>query len=219
MIVGITGFAETGKDELAKSLALRANFDRIAFSDPLHEMAMVLNPIFILDDAGSAIDYRYITERFGYTEGKKKYSQYREYLQILGTDAVRNIIGEDTWIRVAERKIIAALEENRNLAITGVRYANECALIKAYGGTMVRVMREGYGPVNSHSSDTEVANLPVDHVILNNGTRQDLANAAQDLLNRLGAWSVEDEDFDVERAVWDILDSELWIIDEEEWVK
>lgn len=184
MIIGITGFAETGKDELAKSLKLRGNFDNVAFSDALHEMAMVLNPILVEDQ-------RYYTYRdaimlYGYT-GAKKYKGVREYLQILGTDAVRNIIGEDSWIRVMERKIIAALEENRNLAITGVRYGNECALVKAYGGTMVRVIREGYGPVNGHSSDTEVANLPVDHVVLNNGTRQDLSNAAQDLLNKFGA--------------------------------
>lgn len=186
MIIGLTGYAQAGKDEFAKSLSLRSPTRTMAFSDPLHEMAMVLNPI-LSDGAleGPWYTYQDVIAREGYTEAKN-HKGIREYLQILGTDACRTVLGDDVWLRVAERKIIANEEDGVHTAITGVRYANEAQLVKAYGGVMVRIVRDGYGPVNAHTSDVSVGDIAVDRVVFNNGTRQDLSNAAQKLINELG---------------------------------
>jgi hypothetical protein len=187
MIIGLTGYAQAGKDEFAKSLALRSNTRTMAFSDPLHQMAMVLNPV-LRDELTLEAEwytYRNIVGREGYTQAKN-HKGVREYLQILGTEACRNILGQDVWLRVAERTIIANEEDGAHTAITGVRYANEATLVKAYGGVMVRIVRDGFGPVNAHTSDVSVGDIAVDRVVFNNGTRQDLSNAAQKLINELG---------------------------------
>jgi hypothetical protein len=184
MIIGLTGYAQAGKDEFAKSLALRSRTRTMAFSDALHDMAMILNPI--LSDGDTAwYTYQDVIRKEGYTQAKN-HSGVREYLQILGTDACRKVLGDDVWLRVAERKFIANEEDGVHTAITGVRYANEAQLVKAYGGIMVRIVRDGYGPVNQHTSDVSVADIAVDRVVFNNGSRQDLSNAAQKLINELG---------------------------------
>lgn len=179
-LVGITGYAESGKDEFAKSLALRARFHTMAMSDPLLEMARVLNPLLSYDD-GQLFELNRVLDALGYTEAKK-ITSVRHYLQILGTDAVREIIGNDSWTRAAERVFVPLLGEGRNVAITGIRFDNEAAMIRAYGGVMVKIVREGVGPVNTHKSDA-IDNIHVDHVVWNNGTLNDLARVAQHFID------------------------------------
>lgn len=183
-LVGITGYAESGKDEFAKSLMLRGNYYAMGMSDALHDMAMVLNPILIVQD-GEIVTYDDVFSTYGYTEGKKHVPQFREYLQRLGTEAVRNILGTNSWTQVAERRFIPLLQEGKNVAITGIRFASEMHMIKKYAGTIVRIEREGFGPVNGHASDI-LDEVHADVVVFNNGTLQDLANEAQRFLNRQG---------------------------------
>lgn len=186
MIIGITGYAGVGKDEFAKSLKLRGRFDVMAFSDPLHEMAMTLDPILIVHQGGSFTTYRDLVDQFGYTEAKRKFPQVRQYLQVLGTDAVRDVLGEDTWVRVAAKRIDTNNMEGVHTAITGVRYQNEASMVKAFGGIMLRIERDGFGPVNNHTSDVSVGEIVVDRVIKNNGSLRELSAQAQSLLNELG---------------------------------
>lgn len=182
-LVGITGYATAGKDEFAKSLALRGNFHVMGMSDALLDMAQVLNPILQHED-GQLFEFNQVLWALGYTEAKKIPS-VREYLQRLGTEAVRDILGNDSWTRAAERKFIGMLESGRNVAVTGIRFPNEAAMIKAYGGTIVKILRNGTEPSNGHSSDTELDNLPVDVVVFNNGTLDDLGIEASKFLRSL----------------------------------
>lgn len=181
-LVGITGYAESGKDEFAKSLALRGNYYRMGMSDALHEMAMILNPILLVEGT-TIVTYEDVFMTYGYDGGKKQVPQFREYLQRLGTEAVRNILGTNSWTQCAERAFVPLLAEGKNVAVTGIRFASEMHMIKKYGGTIVRIEREGFGPVNAHASDV-LDEVHADVVVFNNGTLQDLANQAQGFLNR-----------------------------------
>lgn len=183
-LVGITGYAQAGKDEFAKSLALRAGFYRMGMSDALHKMALVLDPLLFVETELEYINYSRIIQAFGYTNAKDIPS-VREYLQRLGTEAVREIIGENSWTQAAERQFIPMLQEGRNVAVTGIRFASEMNMIKRYGGVIVRVERDGFGPVNSHASD-QLDEVHSDVLVFNNGTLQDLANEAQRFLNEHG---------------------------------
>lgn len=179
MLVGITGYAQAGKDELAKSLRLRAGFWHMGMSDALLKMALVLDPILPYED-GTLFQFSQVVGRLGYTESKNIPS-VRAYMQRLGTEAVRDIIGENSWVQAAERKFVPLLEEGVNVAVTGVRFASEANMIKRYGGVIVRIEREGFGPVNAHASD-QLDDVPCDVVVFNNGTLQDLASSAQKLI-------------------------------------
>ncbi len=181
--MGITGYATAGKDAFAKSLALRGNFHVMGMSDALLDMAQVLNPILQYED-GQLFEFNEVVWALGYTEAKKIPS-VRQFLQRLGTEAVRDIIGNDSWTRAAERKFVPLLAEGKNVAITGIRFPNEAAMIKMYAGTVVKILRNGTEPSNGHSSDTELDNLPVDVVIFNNGTLDDLGIEASKFLRNL----------------------------------
>lgn len=183
-LVGITGYATSGKDTFAKSLALRGGFKIMGMSDALLEMARVLNPLLQYDD-GQLFELNRVLDAVGYTEAKKIPS-VREYLQRLGTEAVRDILGENSWTRAAENRFVGLMAEGHSVAVTGIRFPNEVRMIKYYGGTVVKILRNGTEPSNGHSSDTELDNLPVDMVVFNNGTVDDLGVEASKLLRTLG---------------------------------
>lgn len=183
-LIGLTGYAQSGKDEFAKSLALRGGFIRMGMSDALNEMALVLNPILLVDGS-TIVTYEDMYYTFGYDRAKQEYPQFRAFLQRLGTEAVREILGENSWTQAAERRFVPLLQEGRNVAVTGIRFASEMNMIKRYGGTVIRIERPGFGPVNSHSSDA-LDEVHADMVVFNGGTLQDLANEAQATLVTLG---------------------------------
>jgi deoxynucleotide monophosphate kinase-like protein len=183
-LVGITGYATSGKDTFAKSLALRGGFHVMGMSDALVNMARVLNPLLQYDD-GQLFELNRVLDAVGYTEAKKIPS-VREYLQRLGTEAVRDILGNDAWVNAAERKFYGWLENDEHVAVTGIRFPNEANMIKRFGGTIVKILRNGTEPSNGHSSDTELDTLPVDVVVFNNGTVDDLGKEASKFLRTLG---------------------------------
>lgn len=187
-LVGLTGYAGAGKDAFAKSLKLRGGFERVGFADAVKEMALVLDPLLTIPGANEH-DLAYLSNvvmAYGW-EKAKEYPAVRTYLQVLGTDAVREIIGTDAWVRAAEAKVIGHLREGRNVVMTDVRFANEVAFVKAYGGTVVKIMRPDVHAVNDHISDTGVDDLEVDVVLWNTGTLDDLGQLATSLLRTLGA--------------------------------
>lgn len=189
-LVGLTGYAGAGKDAFAKSLKLRGGFERVGFADAVKEMALVLDPLLstpenAVHDSGLAY-LSNIVMALGWEEAKKIPS-VRQYLQVLGTDAVRNIVGTDAWVRAAEAKVIGHLREGRNVVITDVRFPNEAAFVKSYGGTVVKIMRPDVDAVNDHISDTGIDDLEVDVVLWNTGSLDDLGQLASSFLRSLGA--------------------------------
>lgn len=187
-LIGLTGYAGSGKDTFAKSLKLRGGFERVGFADAVKEMALVLDPLLFFDTVHSGHDLlplSTVVKSIGWEEAKK-IPDVRKYLQVLGTDAVRNIIGSDAWIRAAEAKVVGHLREGRNVVLTDVRFPNEAAFVQGYGGIVVKIIRDGVEPVNSHISDTGVDDIKVDQIVFNNGTVDELGEKASALLWILG---------------------------------
>lgn len=181
MLIGLTGYAGSGKDEVAKSLTLRAGAFTMGMSDALHDMAMILNPILVGRD-GNLFDYQEIIFQRGYVEAKKE-PAVREFLQLLGTEAVRNIIDENAWVWAAERKFVPMLAEGKHVAITGIRFPQEVNMVKRHAGIIVRVERPGYGPVNAHSSD-QIDSIAADHVIYNSQGLRELSELTQEFIRK-----------------------------------
>jgi dephospho-CoA kinase len=44
MIIGLSGYARSGKDTVAELLCLNYGFRRISFADPMREAILILNP-------------------------------------------------------------------------------------------------------------------------------------------------------------------------------
>lgn len=165
--IGLIGYAQSGKDTLGKILTDDYGYTRISFADGVREVALAINPF--LSDGSTLAD---AVSEFGW-DIVKSWPQVRQLLQRVGTEAVRDILGQDLWIDLALRKA----GKVRRAVFTDVRYQNEAEAILRDGGVLWRITRPGVGPVNRHPSETALDLFPVERTIANNGTVEDLRRA------------------------------------------
>lgn len=186
-IIGLTGYAGSGKDCAAQGL-VDLGWERIAFADPVRELALKINPdlrwggpieskgeTYALDGPlGDMVDL------LGWGAAKKN-PAVRRFLQGLGM-GVRDIFGEGAWVGLAWDKARAAGIAGRNVVVTDVRFPNEVDMLRRFGqsfggDSVVRIVRPkaeggdsfGSAPVNEHISESYVDKIKADCVITNDG--------------------------------------------------
>jgi hypothetical protein len=168
MLVGITGFAGSGKDTAALAL-LDIGWERRAFADPLRTGLLGCDP-WINTSTG---DYGFvrlseIIAEIGWDEAKRKFPEVRRLAQAYGTEGGRDIHGQQCWIEAAER----TLDGSKDYVFTDVRFPNERDFIHAHDGIVIRICRDGIGAVNAHVSEQVLDNI--DAGIFNNGSIEEL---------------------------------------------
>lgn len=121
---------------------------------------------------------------------------YRELLQKLGTEAMRNGLHENVWVNAlfADYKIAYPREgmtyseqDLPNWIITDMRFPNEMDAVKTKGGITIRVNRTNRWnkPQDiEHSSETALDNHKFDYVIDNDGTISDLIDKVRTILTQ-----------------------------------
>ena len=177
MIIGLSGYAQSGKDTVAKYLVEQKGFERIAFADPIKELLYELNPI-VSTTANEPMYLRGSVDRDGW-EIAKRSSEVRRLLQVLGLGA-RKIVDKELWVI----KALKTMSDDGNYVITDVRFQNEATQIRLTGGKIWRVERTGVGAVNNHISEHDLDNWEFDSYIHNNGTIEDLEFAVKTALMR-----------------------------------
>lgn len=198
-IVGIAGPAGAGKDSFADALVERCAFKKMAFADPLREMALAIDPIVDWESrlhpgfgthAIRPVRYSEALDEVGYNEAKFKYPEIRRFLQRLGTNAVRETLGDNTWTDIAMDRARGATSEGlAGVAISDVRFRNEARAIKVAGGVVVQVQRPGVEPLGGHISEHDLDNWTFDYVIRNDESLDSLAEMAGGFLSGLLALS------------------------------
>lgn len=180
MIIGLAGYAQSGKDEVARILVEEYGFTRVAFADKIRELAYELNPIVEGYEEYDLIQPVYLREwvdEKGWDRAKVKEPEIRRILQNLGV-AGRKVFGDNHWIVEAYK----GMDLDTNYVITDVRFKNEMEWVQAFNGNVWRIIRPGVGPVNDHISETELDSHEVDTKILNTGTLDDLRSIVRDLM-------------------------------------
>jgi hypothetical protein len=104
----------------------------------------------------------------------------REFLQKLGTDALRDGLHPNTWVNA----LMSEYKPESKWIITDCRFINEANAVKKENGIIVRVNRPGIVPVNSHASETGMDGYEFDHVIDNYGNFNDLVLKVAALLTK-----------------------------------
>jgi len=163
MIIGLTGYARSGKDSVAKVLVEQYEFTRVAFADPIRDLLLELDPIL---DKGNRLS-SLVTE-YGW-EIAKSQSEVRRLLQTLGVGA-RSIIDQEIWVI----KALRSMSDNKNYVVTDVRFKNEMVVLKLSAAQIWRVERPGVGAINSHVSESEMLTFEVDQTFINDGSLEDL---------------------------------------------
>lgn len=170
-IIGFTGLKGSGKDTAGKILVARG-YKNIKFAGALKSMFRAY-----LSHVG--INFEGDQDRI--IEGDLKETPLsclnnktpREFMQLLGTEFGRNLIGDDFWVEAT----IAHARNYKNVVITDVRFPNEAQAIIANGGQLYRIQRDTEENAYSlHESESHINSLPVDSVIYNEGSLEDFAD-------------------------------------------
>ena len=192
-LIGIHGLAESGKDTVAKiikEINSESNWEIRKFGFKLKQIASILTgiPIEMFEDQTfkkSYLDDRWnILKKTDHTlikngEAVNEYVEtkmtVRDFLQKLGTDAIRNGLHPDTWVIALfndYKKIKNEDEEyiNPNWLISDLRFVNEYESIKQKNGICIKVHRdvdESDYLMRTHSSETSLDGYDFDYVIDN----------------------------------------------------
>lgn len=192
--IGLTGFPGSGKNALADVLVAEHGFTSIAFADPIREALLGLDPIVDVekyDRQMVLLPYQplsWLVENYGWDEAKRSYPDVRRLLQNMGTEAIR-ALDPDFWVRIAMQK---ATQADGPVVFTDTRFQNEVDSIRRQGGILVRVERPGFGPVNDHISESDLAHEKAELVVLNVGPEHELeghARTVATIISQIGASS------------------------------
>lgn len=208
MIIGMVGFIGAGKGATADILVNKYGFDRESFANGVKN---AVSNVFGWDrellEGATAESRKWREEPDDFWSGKfGKTFTPRMALQLMGTEAGRNVFHEDLWVMAMERR----MSSEKSYVISDVRFPNEVEAIKRMGGKVIRVQRgnlpEWYdfavrtnelnnwsGQVQHmikypdvHYSEWAWCGIPLDYEpIMNDGTLQDLENKVELLLKNV----------------------------------
>lgn len=172
MIIGINGRMQSGKDTLADILVRQhSNVERVAFADKLKDSAAAA-----LGVSRELLEELKIAERehVELLSNPKVISfNIRTYLQRYGTEAHREIFGDDFWVREAldNQKV----SDGTILVVTDMRFPNEIEAVLDRGGIAVKIRRKiaDDKPI-LHPSEQTLPDDQFDYFLDNNGTMNDL---------------------------------------------
>lgn len=156
MIIGITGLAGAGKDTAGKILNEVYGVELLAFATPLKEACRMAFGLTDEQLHGSLKETPSDT-----LCGRSP----RQVMQWLGTDFAREMIGDDIWLRQAERRL-----PKGDVALTDCRFANEAQWILDRGGVVIEITRpSGLIEVPLHISEQGIPDHMIHSTISNSG--------------------------------------------------
>lgn len=174
-VLGLSGYARTGKDTVANILVEKYGYTRMSFADPMRNALYALNPIVGLahsEYVEEQVDLRYVVDTVGWDSYKESLwgDEMRALMQRFGTEVGREQFGENFWIDQAMHRI----PDGAKAVFADTRFQNEAKAIRELGGSIWRIERNGIGPVNSHISEVDLDNYPFDLTIYNDNSLEDL---------------------------------------------
>lgn len=203
MLLGLTGVAHSGKSTVADYLSREYGFKQYYFSEGVKLALYRMNPLISYNIRqgyyGQNIS-QYLKEMvddLGWDESKKV-PMVRELLQRMGTEAGRDIHGEDVWVNRTFDQMFKDCEWEwkhqdgintrhavSDIVIPDVRFDNEASRIKNHGGVIIKVDRE-LEPVNGHSSESGVNSTLIDVTFRNIGNFDEVGKGIDGLLEYIG---------------------------------
>lgn len=183
MIIGLTGRKQAGKDTVCERLealaapGLEPEVIRVSFADKLYASAAAALGVEVEDLRRWRNDPTFVLaiveDRGHYTHVVKKIT-FRQYLQFYGTEAHRDVFGENFWTEYALGEFDygeASADPDKLYVFTDVRFDNEAEILRRYGAPVLRVLGPPAveGEVDGHASEQ----LPEADEVIDNSNRHD----------------------------------------------
>lgn len=184
MLIGLAGYKGSGKDTVGAYLVEKHDFTRLAFAHKLKQSVdgLMNTSIEQQDSWKNDPDVKVVIVRDvdGQYPTILKSQTFREFLQRYGTEAHRDIFGDDFWVNAILPEVFR--HENKKLVVTDVRFQNEADRIVELGGIIAVVER----PIASHAHDLHASEqLPLGkfYHIRNYKGFDELYHEVEELLN------------------------------------
>jgi len=214
MIIGISGKLGSGKDTVAKiiqDIDPTIGWEIKKYADKLKQIASILTGIprekfedqnfklTNLPEEWNNATYEYNNN--GDAELVVKPMTVREFLQKLGTDAMRFGLHKDVWVNGLMVDYIPKILYGKgtefdpfeykysNWIITDVRFPNEALAILRKSGHLIRVIRPGFEDTGTHESETALDNYEFDNVIVNDGNLTDLIEKVREVYENIKSFA------------------------------
>jgi len=203
MLIGLVGFAGSGKGTVADTLVDKYNFTKLSFAGALKDAVSSIFgwPRHLLEgDTDESRDFReredtFWSNRLGHSITPRK------VLQRFGTEVCRDSFSENIWIYALENR----MRNHTNVVVADVRFDNEIDFIRQNNGFIVRVSRgpdpEWYDVAlkanystnfayqkelrsfGIHPSETSWIGTKFDYVLDNNGSKAELVAHSQHMID------------------------------------
>jgi len=169
-LVGFTGAAGSGKDTAAQALV---DYVQVRFAEPVYWAAEAVNPFICVD--GRWLRLTEYVEEVGWDKAKE-HPEVRRVLQRGGTEAGRDIHGNDCWINIAKKRIRKELSEAKRVKVTDVRFENEALALVGMNACIIRITgpQRRAGVDSSHASEQGITDNFVSWTVVNDGSIEDL---------------------------------------------
>jgi len=185
MLIGVVGLIGSGKDTVSKRLEQKHGFRRDSFAKSLKD---AVSAMFNWDREmleGNGEDSRRWREQPDEFWSKKfgKTVTPRWVLQHFGTEVMRQHMHDAIWIDSCLSRY-----DGRPTVISDTRFQNELKTIKENKGQIILVKRgelptrEQMQDKGAHKSEWDWMGWKFDHVIDNDGTKEDLYKKVDDLV-------------------------------------
>jgi len=180
-VIGISGFARSGKDTVRAHLQQKYGYTGAAFADALRKIMRRVNPVVGVE-SGKLIRYCEALDLHGYDNAKVCYPLVREMLVAIGVGN-RDELHLDIWLD----KVIPSNYSGSPIAVSDVRFVNEAVRVVSLKGIVIEVTRPGVTAPN----DEEARNHPllqpyITVTIHNDGTKEELGRKIDAAFEKLG---------------------------------
>ena len=141
MIVGLVGFIGAGKGTVADLLVERHNFFKESYANSLKDACSIIfgwNREMLEGNTPESRAWREQKDEWWSTKLGREFSP-RLALQLMGTEAGRDVFHPDLWVHTVMRRCEQA--PWNNYVIADVRFPNEIKAIRDSGGKVIRVRR------------------------------------------------------------------------------
>lgn len=172
MIIGLNGYAGSGKDTAGEYLVMAHGFTRFAFADLLKDSVCSLfgiprEQVDRLKLDVTALVTLYIADLpVSENSGIIKEMSFRGFLQRYGTEAHREVFGEDFWVDQLFSRMLTSTER---AVITDVRFLNEAERILQFGGLVLRINRSRLFEDDTHASEQPLPDWLISGEVDNSG--------------------------------------------------
>jgi hypothetical protein len=141
MVIGIAGFAGSGKGTVADVLVQEYGFHKISFADAVKDAVSAVfgwQRQLLEGDTDESREFRecrdsWWSEKLGYNMTP------RLAMQLMGTEAGRDVFHKDIWLHAVNNKL--RMTPHEHIVIPDVRFKNEIDFVREAGGMNIRVRR------------------------------------------------------------------------------